>query len=132
MKCHFDDPEFLSLNFRRAREKRRKGNARETGNLKSSAQYGKKVDLKIAFPPRNLQHSRFESGAERREKFQVLGLWECKILNKNRTFGAPPKPVFCSNLERALKSAFKKCFSSEKVHPRRFIREGSSEKVRSW
>ena len=54
-------------------------------NLKSSAQYGKKSDMKIAFPLRNPQHSRFESGAERREKFQVSGLWDRQILNKNRT-----------------------------------------------
>ena len=40
-----------------------------------------------AFPPRNFQHSRFKSGAERREKFQVLGLCESKILNKSRTSG---------------------------------------------
>ncbi len=50
-------------------------------------------------PPQKLQHSRFKSGAERREKFQVLGLCESKILNKSRTSGRRPNLCFGNILQ---------------------------------
>ncbi len=59
----------------------------------------------LAFPAhfslcqrKGIQHSRFESGAERREKFQVLGLWESKILNKKLDENLPKSSTKASIL----------------------------------
>ena len=59
----------------------------------------------LAFPAhfslcqrKGIQHSRFESGAERREKFQVLGLWESKILNKKLDKNLPKSSTGASIL----------------------------------
>ena len=54
-----------------------------------------KADFR-AFPPRKLQQSRFKSGAERREKFEVLGVWGSKTLTKSRTSGRRPDLCFCA------------------------------------